>query len=169
MYQSLPANLGQSSFAGDWYVLAYKGDPALPEKKCAKIKVEVGQQDGRTTIVYKFHYQQADGDKTAEFFTQALRPTDPSTGFGVFVKTNYWESLTKTGIVATDYENFALVMACGPLFDIQRRSFGRQIYANILGRGVDSIPPATMTALKNVLSSYDIDLDTLRHVDNSSC
>jgi len=79
-------------FAGDWYVLAYKGDPALPEKKCARIKVEVGQQDNRTTIVYKFNYQEAGKAKSAEFFTQALRPIDASTGFGVFVKTNYWES-----------------------------------------------------------------------------
>jgi hypothetical protein len=74
--------------------LAYKGDPALPEKKCAKINVEVGQQDNRTTIVYKFHYKdEKDGmkDKSAEFFTQAFRPGDGSTGFGVFVKTNYWE------------------------------------------------------------------------------
>ncbi|CAB3368537.1 Hypothetical predicted protein [Cloeon dipterum] len=150
--------------------MAYKGDPALPERKCAKIKVEIGRKDNRTTIVYKFHYQLSTGeDKTAEFFTQALRPTDPSTGFGVFVKTNYWESLVKTGIVATDYESFALVMACGPLFDMDRRSFGRQIYANILARSTEAIHPTAMTALKNMISSYDINLDSLKYVDHSSC
>jgi hypothetical protein len=82
---------------------------------------------------------------------------------------NYISALVKTGIVATDYEKFALVMACGPLFDMQRRSFGRQIYANILGRSVDAITPDTMSALKTVLSSYDIAVDTLRHIDHSVC
>jgi len=82
---------------------------------------------------------------------------------------SWFSGLVKTGIVATDYEHFALVMACGPLFDLQRRSFGRQIYANVLGRSVDAVSPDTMVALKNVLSSYDVDLDGLRHVDNTIC
>ncbi|XP_050015861.1 apolipoprotein D isoform X2 [Alexandromys fortis] len=66
-------------------------------------------------------------------------------------------------ILATDYENYALVYSCTTiiwLFHVD--------YAWILGRN-PFLPPETVTYLKDILTSNDIDIHKMTTTDQANC
>lgn len=75
----------------------------------------------------------------------------------------------KQSIVATDYDNYAVVISCRQVYVASTKSFGRNLYAEIWTRNKVTLPAETVAVLKNVLSSYDLEVSEIKNVDRSKC
>jgi len=71
--------------------------------------------------------------------------------------------------VATDYDNYAVVVACKAAFDETTKTFGRHLKGGILARPNKSLPSETVAVLKNLLTSYDIEESEIINVDQTNC
>jgi hypothetical protein len=67
----------------------------------------------------------------------------------------------KKSIIATDYETYALSVACRPTFNSETKEFGRDLIAHIYARG-KTLSEETLKTLKSTLTSYDIAYDSIK-------
>ncbi|XP_065335875.1 apolipoprotein D-like [Cloeon dipterum] len=160
-----------SKFAGHWHLLGYNHRADHPEiVRCQKIDVVSAEVDGKVTVTYNYDYIQNDKPTKSQIISQAFRPGFPGLFLGSWKGENVptWSEPYVTSILATDYENYAIVVACAPQFDAETKTFGRSLYAQILGRST-SLSEDTYSTLKNVLSGYDISIDLIKNIDNTNC
>lgn len=66
-------------------------------------------------------------------------------------------------VLATDYENYALVYSCTSILGLFHLD-----YVWILGRNT-YLAPETVTYLKDILTSYNIDFEKITTTDQANC
>jgi Lipocalin / cytosolic fatty-acid binding protein family len=73
-----------------------------------------------------------------------------------------------TGVIATDYETYAVIGACAPSYTAATHEFGQSLYVQILSR-TTSLPKQTMEMLKSILTGYKVKYEDIKYIDHTNC
>ncbi|PSN55420.1 hypothetical protein C0J52_11092 [Blattella germanica] len=74
----------------------------------------------------------------------------------------------KQSIVATDYDSYAVIVACRHIFDDKTKAFGRDLMAQVWSRN-QTLTKDVQDVLVSFLSGYDVDPDSIKIVDRTNC
>ncbi|XP_059486700.1 uncharacterized protein LOC132203163 [Neocloeon triangulifer] len=159
----------ESKFAGDWNVIAYVPNPNFGEKKCTKLSVAAFKGEAGTTLNYKFNYFQDGKAKIGEMISY-LKGDKGAMSYSTYKKeeTSKFSPVFKQAIVATDYDSYAVCVTCRPTFNEETKEFSRDLYAVILARSA-TLPEDKLKTLKSILTSYDIEYDSIKLMDHTNC
>ncbi|CAB3383356.1 Hypothetical predicted protein [Cloeon dipterum] len=157
----------EAKFAGEWNAIAYLPNEKFGEKKCTKLSVSSFKGESGTTLNYKFTYIQDGKNKAGEMITFS-KGDKGAMAYATYKKeeTSTFSPVYKQAIVATDYDTYALFLACRPTFNEETKEFGRDLHATILSR-TTTLPEEKLKTLKSLLTSYDIEYDSIKLADNS--
>ncbi|XP_069692730.1 apolipoprotein D-like [Periplaneta americana] len=159
-----------TKFSGEWHLIA--GTPLFGTKlsRCGKYTLErVTNEEYDISVKYT-----ATGDDgkplVIEGLSKAYKPERSSLALGVWRKegSEEWNGVYKQSVVATDYDNFAVFMACRPLFDPATKGFGRSMMAQIWGRN-ETLSKEVQDTLLSFLAGFDVDSESIQIVDRSNC
>ncbi|KAE8742333.1 hypothetical protein FOCC_FOCC012133 [Frankliniella occidentalis] len=163
-----------NKFRGDWLLVAGSPDSLAARGKCGKYSASAGPgQDG---LSLRFAGQGTGTGKAAvplavDVISQAVAGDKVALSHAVYRKQgdSDYEGVFKQSIVATDYDNYAVVVSCRQMYVASTKSFGRNLYAEIWARNKVTLSPETIGVLKNILSSYDLDASEIKNVDRAKC
>lgn len=69
-------------------------------------------------------------------------------------------------IIATDYDNYAAVILCAPLYDSAKNKFEASVWGYIWARS-STLDDDTFNVLKNILVDHGIDAAEIKDMRNS--
>ncbi|XP_059487516.1 apolipoprotein D-like [Neocloeon triangulifer] len=170
-YFSAKTPFDPSKFAGQWQMVGYNERADHPEvTRCLKVDIVTAETEGKTSVTYNYDYIENDKPKKAQILSQTFKPGFPGLFYGVWKSEDLtkWSEPYVTSILATDYEHYALIAACAPTYDAENKTFGRSLYTQILSR-TGTLSDDTYNTLKNVLSSYDVNIDSIKLMEQTNC
>ncbi|KAJ1529260.1 hypothetical protein ONE63_006060 [Megalurothrips usitatus] len=163
-----------NKFRGDWLLVAGSPDSLAARGKCGKYSASAGP--GADVLSLRFAAQGAGTGKAAgplavDVISQAVAGDKVALTHAVYRKQgdSDYEGVFKQSIVATDYDNYAVVVSCRQVYVASTKSFGRNLFAEIWARNKVTLSADTLGVLKNVLSSYDLDASEIKNVDRAKC
>ncbi|KAF4516736.1 hypothetical protein B566_EDAN008426 [Ephemera danica] len=154
---------------GKWYIVAGLPSAINAGKTCSVIEITSERND--TEILTSMHvtYNVNKVIQNVEIFSRSNNMASPAESYGVFNRGNgQWSEVYKHSIVAIDYDNYAISIACKPKFYEDTMTFGRSIYADIWSRR-PTLDKTTLQTLKNVLSGYNIDIAQIKDMSQTTC
>ncbi|CAG2065783.1 unnamed protein product [Timema podura] len=157
---------------GDWHLIS--GTPLMGEKlmtKCGKFSLYHEKKDLTVSTSLKFAGLSAEDNQPAVFeaMGQPMYP-NKSVTYGVWKKggSSQWSGIYKQAIVATDYDTFAVFVACRPIFKEDTKTFDRHLIGHIWARE-STLKPDVIATLKSILIGYDVDPADIHDIDRSNC
>jgi len=156
-------------FSGEWNLVAGCSSSLESKGKCGKYNV-VYQKDNKDVAMTTRYTGVSTKDSTPitfEALTSAVISDKAAFGYSVsrHEGSNSYSEVYKQSIIATDYNTYALYVACRPVFDAQNKNFDRKIYAEIWARQGVTLSKDTLDTLTSVLASYDIDTTDIKTVE----
>ncbi|KAK3921699.1 Apolipoprotein D [Frankliniella fusca] len=165
-----------NKFRGDWLLVAGSPDSLAARGKCGKYSASAGPGQDGLSLRFAGQGAAAGPGKAAaplalDVISQAVAGDKVALSHAVYRKQGDadYEGVFKQSIVATDYDNYAVVVSCRQVYVASTKSFGRNLYAEIWSRNKVTLSPETIGVLKNILSSYDLDASEIKNVDRSKC
>ncbi|XP_034242997.1 bilin-binding protein-like [Thrips palmi] len=161
-------------FQGDWY-LAAGNDLSLELKgKCGKVTFPtlMKEKEGKDAVLSSRYTGVSIKDNTPiayDFTMQPIISDKIANLYSVFRAegSNTYSAIYKTSIVATDYNTYALYLACKPVFNAETKTYGRTLFSEIWTRKDVTLSKDTMDTLTNILSSYDIDATSIKTIERN--
>ncbi|KAF4517092.1 hypothetical protein B566_EDAN007014 [Ephemera danica] len=157
-----------SKYFGRWYVVA--GLPYSVEDTASAecVMYDVTKASDSSPIHTTLKYTMNNTVYTEQMYSRLV----PTGGATVYIIADQgggnWGDIYKESIVATDYEQYAVLIGCQLIFDPVSKQFGRQLYADIASR-TTSLDEKVLDTLKNFISSYDIEATKIIKGDFSNC
>ncbi|XP_065341741.1 apolipoprotein D-like [Cloeon dipterum] len=157
----------EAKFAGEWNAVAYLPNGQFDENRCTKLSVSSFKGESGTTLNYKLTYILDGKNKAGEVITFS-KGDKGAVAYATYKKdeTSNFTAVYKQAIVATDYDTYAVFVACRPTFNEESKEFGRDLHATILSR-TTTLPEEKLKTLKSLLTSYDIEYDSIKRADSS--
>ena len=76
--------------------------------------------------------------------------------------------VAKHAVLASDYENYAIIHACVEKYDEKTDEFSKLVFDQIWSRSA-TMDPTLLKTLKSIMSSIDIEDSEWEDVDNTDC
>ncbi|KAK7794354.1 hypothetical protein R5R35_007238 [Gryllus longicercus] len=160
----------ETKMSGEWYIIA--GTPLLGPaiSKCPKLTFSAKKTNNDLLLNLRLNATNPkDGSEfTYESNSQAFKPEKAAMSQGVWrrVGTEQWTQVYKQVFAQTDYDNYAVFLACRSLYNDATSSFGRHFAAQVWSRR-PTLSEETLGVLKNLLTGYDVDPADIQMADQS--
>ncbi|KAF4517094.1 hypothetical protein B566_EDAN007016 [Ephemera danica] len=157
-------------FAGKWYIVS--GLPGesedSSEEKCITSDIPPPTGDDTVSMFGQISYVKKNKTVHEDIYWSPIKHWPSISYLTMKGDDGTGEEIYKETVIATDYDNYAVVLMCRSIFDSHTKQFGRSLYANIFSRTA-TLDAKIVDTLKGVISGYDIDTTKFVDEDNSNC